>query len=376
MNTSKLALLMSTLLIAACGGSGGDQSETTVKVAVKNMADAPVSGAVVGLGTATETTGADGIATFTVDGDYSGKANISKSEFTEQQVVVTAIGDGNSASFDAIIKRMVLVGNNTDFSNAATTPVVISQGDGAAVTIDDNNAFVDEAGNPYTDLVDVFITPIDVTDDNDRAAFPGEYSGFAVGSTTAADIMSYGMADYTFTDQAGNELQLSSGTTASVDIPIFQEGAIGGENALVAGDEVPMWYYDFDAGTWKENALEKGTVTAVTVGGVSKLVLRGNVSHFTPWNCDDFPQTGNLITKFSCGVNHNDSDTATAFISSAGSQGTYTIRNGQSNGKAGVGEACVSITNSSCSPQQNYDTQCVNISAGQTSTIEFTPVEK
>ncbi len=377
MKKTQLVILLSSIMLAACGGSDKAAStEGDVRVAVKTPADAPVAGAEVTLDGTTVTTGADGYATFTVEGDFSGKANVSKDGFTGQQVVVASVGADTTATFEATVKEMILVGDDVDFSDAATTPVVIGQDDGAAVTISDNNAFVDAAGEPYTAAVDVFITPVDVTDDADRGAFPGEYNGDPADGSDNADIVSYGMADYTFTDQAGNELQLASGVTASIDIPIFEGTAIGGNDALAAGDEVPMWYYDFDAQTWKENQVEKGTVTEVTVDGETKLVLRGDVSHFTPWNCDDFPQVGTLITKFSCGVNHSPSDTATASITSAGSQGTYTIRNGQSTGNAGVGQACVTITNSSCAEPQNYDTQCTNIVAGQTSTIEFTPVEK
>lgn len=313
---------------------------------VKTPSNQPVADADVVIGTTTIATDSYGVAVFSVDPDFSGKAEVSKAGYTGQQVVVSAIGVGSTAVFDTTVKQMILVGEDVDYSTATTgSPVTVGQDDGAAVSITDNNAFVDNNGNPYTAAVDVYITPVDVTDEDDRGAFPGEYNGILEGETEIQDIVSYGMADYTFTDQSGDELQLASGTNASIDIPVFEGGSIGGLDALAAGDELPMWYYDFEAKTWKENEVEKGVITQVTVDGVSKLVLRGSVSHFTPWNADVFPQSGTLVTLFSCGPNHNSANTATASISTGGRQGTFTISNGRDSGPAAVGQACVSITN-------------------------------
>ena len=86
-----------------------------------------------------------------------------------------------------------------------------------------------------------------------------------------ANIESFGAITVSFTDDAGNPLQIAQGKTAEINIP-----AVGSPLA----DTIPLYYFDTVKGLW----VEEGSATLVTENGVK--VYKGQVSHFTTWNAD------------------------------------------------------------------------------------------
>jgi len=78
--------------------------------------------------------------------------------------------------------------------------------------------------------------------------------------------------------QGGQPLQLATGKTAEVLIPIYTSGA-------QAGDEIPLWSINEEDGTW----VEEGTGTVVLCeDSPTGLAMKAQVGHVSWWNCDDF----------------------------------------------------------------------------------------
>ncbi|MEO0855514.1 MAG: choice-of-anchor Q domain-containing protein [Bacteroidota bacterium] len=155
--------------------------------------------------------------------------------------------------------------------------------DGAMVSLP-VEGLVDGAGNTVSGDIEVFVTPVDVADDNERAGFPGQFAGVQPDGERGL-IASYGTVEYVF-EQNGQELQLAPGKSATVEIPIYTGGAEEGE-------QIALWSVDEETGLWVQEGL--GTVVESSASPTG-LALRAEVTHFSWWNCDDFldenPETG------------------------------------------------------------------------------------
>ena len=146
----------------------------------------------------------------------------------------------------------------------ATTGGTITQG-GGSVAIP-ANSLVDAQGNSFTSTANVSVTPFDPTVESSREAFPGNFVGLVGGEEKPFE--SYGFMDVTAT--GSGPLQLASGKTATVEIPI------PAADVASAPATIDLWYYDTTDGYWKKEG------TATKVGSV----YRGTVSHFSDWNAD------------------------------------------------------------------------------------------
>ena len=80
------------------------------------------------------------------------------------------------------------------------------------------------------------ITPVDVTQPA-AGGFPGSFDGIQPdGSITP--IVSFGVSEYVLT-AAGQPLQLASGQTATIEVPIYGAQKLDG-SVLAAGDSTPL----------------------------------------------------------------------------------------------------------------------------------------
>ncbi|MEM8886043.1 MAG: hypothetical protein AAGD14_18405, partial [Planctomycetota bacterium] len=93
---------------------------------------------------------------------------------------------------DGFVDQVAPVDVATDVSGSEFGVTLIARGEklvladggsvegasGAKVTVP-ANAFVDRDGNPVTGAVDAFLTPVDVSDDDAKRAFPGRFEGIA-----------------------------------------------------------------------------------------------------------------------------------------------------------------------------------------------------
>ena len=151
-------------------------------------------------------------------------------------------------------------------SIGATTTVGTSGGtvyanNGATVTFG-SNAF----SNSGTATVEA--TYFDPTSSYFVDAFPGDFTGNQSG--TEGTLESFGFIDVNLTDNNGNAINLASGQTAEIRIPIPYS------LQSTAPNSIPLWYYDENDGIWKAD----GTGTRVGNEYV------GTVTHFTSWNWD------------------------------------------------------------------------------------------
>jgi len=178
-----------------------------------------------------------------------------------------AVSAGQSSFVEA---AMVAIDGGQTFN--AADGAAVATADGGAVVIPPN-AIVTSTGSPYSGPVGVALTSFDPTDEQEMLAFPGEYVGVSTSGSTVP-IKSFGFIDVTLTDPAGQPLQLGSGQSSQITVPVPPSMRAEAE----ALGTCPMWYYDVSTSTWREQG--QGTYDA-TLGA-----FVGTVSHFTTWNFD------------------------------------------------------------------------------------------
>jgi hypothetical protein len=123
----------------------------------------------------------------------------------------------------------------------------------------------------------VFLQPIDVSLAQSGAfqagldVFPGNMTAEQQdGSPT--NLISLGAMNVEFFDATGEPLNLASGTTATVRVPVpdsLREGA---------PDSLPLWWFDVARGLWVEQG-------SAQLSG-DRSYYQGSVAHFTTWNAD------------------------------------------------------------------------------------------
>lgn len=157
-------------------------------------------------------------------------------------------------------------------------------------------ALVTSSGQPVTGPIDVFMSPVDISDARNRRAFPGEF--LAVDdSDESVFLVSFGVSDYAF-EQDGNPLSLADGQTANIEIPIY----VTNDNLgmpLVAGNAIDLWFLNEDTGIWAQEGF--GTVVDAPASP-SGLALRAEVTHFSWWNADQPTPPAELDLRVSCGT--------------------------------------------------------------------------
>ncbi|MEK9765807.1 MAG: hypothetical protein VW274_04945, partial [Thalassolituus sp.] len=181
-------------------------------------------------------------------------------------------------------ERIVMIQREAAQTIAAGEAADVEGKDGASVEVA-ADAFVGADGLPYTGPINVNITPVDIASDaTEAAAFPGSFNA-VLESGAEQPLITYGTVEYHFTDENGNELQLAEGQTATIEIPIYTLTHPDGSTIQV-GDVISFWYLDEETGIWHEDGA--GTVVA-SESSPTGLAQRGEVSHFTWWNCDVSP---------------------------------------------------------------------------------------
>ena len=182
---------------------------------------------------------------------------------------ITNIQKGKSSFVEATMSSV----GQTSSIPATTGGTVTNQADNGYVTIGANSLATSQ-GTSYTGTATVMITTFDPSDEIEANAFPGEYLGVLAQNQTVAPIKSFGFMDISVTTPTGNKLNLASGKSATVAIPV---PASMQPDAINLG-ACPLWYFDLATGTWKEEG--SGTYDA-DIG-----CFVGNVTHFSTWNYD------------------------------------------------------------------------------------------
>ncbi len=150
-------------------------------------------------------------------------------------------------------------------------PLSLAGGSGSVATnlvnIDfPENSIKDEStGNVYTGNVEVFIKHIGT----DELSMPGDLT--SINQNDELEVLhSYGMVFVELYADDGRKLNVADGMTASMTYEIPED------LLSTAPASIKMWWYDYDAGVWREGG------EATRQG--SRWI--GEVSHFSCWNYD------------------------------------------------------------------------------------------
>lgn len=185
------------------------------------------------------------------------------------------------------LKSIVLPLDITVIERGAVQTIDIDAGgtlggdSGANVTLT-AGSFVDANGAAVTGSIDAQITPVDISNGQTLAAFPGDFTGVEELSGNETTIASLGTVEYIFT-QNGEPLQLGNGATAEIEMPLFSAIHPETGDTIELGDEIALWSLNEDTGIWAQEGT--GTVVA-NLESPTGLALRATVSHFTWWNID------------------------------------------------------------------------------------------
>lgn len=277
-SAARAAIIFIIIIAIAVGGyfllsrgvgppSEGEEEEPTVTEnygivmgKITSTAETPLDNVIISVAGQTSATNAQGW--FSVSNVNPGSrvlATFSKTGYLTSQKA-TEVRAGES-SFIEVTLAEASAAQSLD----ATVGENITQG-GGSIAIEENS-LVDSNGDQFTGTAEVSLTIFDPSDETDRDAFPGSFAGLENGEENPFE--SFGFMNVLVTGD-GNPLQLASGKTSTIEIPI-PSGASDRAPATI-----DLWYYDTADGYWKKEG------TATKVGSV----YQGTISHFSWWNAD------------------------------------------------------------------------------------------
>lgn len=275
----KILFVLLVGIIAGCGGGGGDASTpastttttpTTTTTATAtlvgkvndNSTGLAVSGVTVTDGTVSATTAADG--TYTLAGSSVASDKViafTKSGYASGSKVATVIANATTRVDVALLP---VAYSTTIASQAAAQTLSVPSSSGQVVL--PINALVTASGSAPTGAITANLTPIDPS--SNPQLMPGNYTTSAGGV-----IESFGAMEVNFKDASGGSLNLASGKTATVRIPVAASSA-------TPPATMPAFYYNSSTGKW----VQEGTLT---LGGTApNQYYEGTVTHFSYWNAD------------------------------------------------------------------------------------------
>ncbi len=165
--------------------------------------------------------------------------------------------------------RIVLMSNAETHTLQASAGGTITLANNASVQFAPNS-FVTTSGSSYSGTVRLTVKHLSPDAPNFGFMIPG--GDLAGRNLTNEDVSlyTYGMIGVELRGNTYETLQLASGTTAGLTMPI------AASQLSAAPATIPLWYFDETTSLWKE----EGTATKVGNNYV------GTVTHFSWWNCD------------------------------------------------------------------------------------------
>lgn len=260
-------------LMAGCGGGGDSGSGTItpppatgtgtiVGKASDNATGAVISGAAVTDGTVSTTTGADGTYTLASATASNKVITFTKSGYIYGSKIINVVA---ATTVRADI-AMLPIGRSTTITSQAAAQTIPGPAGSPAQVILPVNALVTAAGGTPSGNITANVTPIDPS--SNPQIMPGNYTTSAGGT-----MESFGAVEINFRDAAGSNLNLASGKTATIRIPL----AAAATNPAAT---MPAFWYNSSTGLWVEEGI-------LTLGGTApNQYYEGTVSHFSYWNAD------------------------------------------------------------------------------------------
>lgn len=275
-NVLKLTLV---LLLAACGGGGGgggggsndpDPGGSGFGTVSGRVVDAtnsdPIVGAIVRSGSITATTDASGQFTLTKVPTGARKVlSVNADNYAEGFQLAQVTGDATTTLSDLMLLPVeVSVDINVATGGTVTAP------SGSQVQIP-AAGLVRADGSAAAGTATVNLTTIDPTQSTEL--MPGDFT-----TPDGGTIESFGAINVSIKDEAGNALNLGSGKTSTVRIPVNSRNT---DPDLT----IPLFYFDADTGRW----VQEGTATLQ--GTAPNQYYEGTVTHFSVWNADKVLET-------------------------------------------------------------------------------------
>jgi hypothetical protein len=294
--TSNCANGTATVTVPAAGALSGRAIDAATALGVPG-----VRVAVGNLSTTTDATGAFNLAAVPT----GSRVTVLFSADTHAEAAsITSVVTGRSSDVQV---RMLKVGATVDVPAASGGTVTLA-GSQARVVLPAAGLQAAD-GSLATGSVRVRLTPINPAVDS--ATMPGDFTTLVSGA--ARPIESFGALNVRLSDSNGAPLNLRSGQTASIRIPLASRSAI-------APATIPLFFFDTSSGRW----VQEGTATLA--GTAPNQYYEGTVSHFSTWNADQVMNTVRVnmcvvdstgarvagATVFSDGVDYSGTSSATS----------------------------------------------------------------
>ncbi len=196
---------------------------------------------------------------------------LSKENYTLQTVRMVLPANNEFSSFEASLRRRRVPVTLNKVEDGG-----LSESEDGACVILPPDALMRPDGSMATGEATVCITPVDVSNRTELAAFPGSFEGIRPTGERGL-LLTYGVMEVTF-EQGGERLQLVPGRCAEIEIPSYSASAS-------LGDTIDLWSVDPTTGLWLQEG--QGTVVA-SPGSPTGMALRAQVTHFSWWNMDHF----------------------------------------------------------------------------------------
>jgi hypothetical protein len=145
----------------------------------------------------------------------------------------------------------------------------ISIQNGSSVNFPASSVINAATNSAYSGIVTVIGAYLDPTDPKLPLIMPGNLTGLTTNNEQKV-LQTFGMMAVELEGSNGEKLNLASGKTATITMPIPSS------LQATAPATIPLWYFDETKGIWKE----EGSATKQGNNYV------GTVSHFSFWNCD------------------------------------------------------------------------------------------
>jgi len=264
----RLLVFLFTASLAACGSDGGDNGgggQTTLKTGLFGTVEGPsgpLPDVLVEVNGVTATTDASGEYVIQTDSGSAVATYSAEGYLPSVRKVTIADGSPTAAHLELRVR-------------AAATPVNADTGGmvagtrGATVMIDPG-ALSGPGGTSVGGMVDVYLTPVDPSMDDEVQALTGSFEGQSMEGTSLLE--SFGMVEITIM-QGDEELQVAPGETLAIRIPA-PAGATPGDLPAT----MPLWSLDEATGQW----VEEGTATL----DVATNTYEAEISHMSSWNAD------------------------------------------------------------------------------------------
>ena len=145
----------------------------------------------------------------------------------------------------------------------------IALSNGAKISLPANGVVKESDGLPYTGSINVYAAYIDPTTADINETVPGSFMANDKNNKRVT-LKSFGMMAVVLESTSGEKLQIAKDNTAKLTTPI------PASLQPAAPSTISLWYVDEKTGLWKEEGIATKNETS----------YRGEVKHFTFWNCD------------------------------------------------------------------------------------------